>query len=332
MANVSLMFQEASDTPDVLAAQREANQQACQSLAEKLRQSPPRMIFMIGRGTSDHAGVFAKYLFEVGCAIPVCAAAPSVAGVFGTQLDLTDCLAIVISQSGRSPDIIKQTESAKRGGATTLALVNDTDSPLAHSVDYVLPLHAKKEKAVAATKSYLATLHSLCQLFANWSNNDALLDALSILPAQMRRVQALAPKLTFDDVQGVKHCVVLGRGFGYAIAREVALKLKEVLGIQAEAFSSAEFLHGPVTLAHNRLLVLDIGINDETLESHEQQIRDVIERGATVKSLTVDSQLHPRLHALLVMQRFYLDIEAVAVASGFNPDEPVGLKKVTQTL
>lgn len=148
----------------------------------------------------------------------------------------------------------------------------------------------------------------------------------------MRRVQALAPKLTFDDVQGVKHCVVLGRGFGYAIAREVALKLKEVLGIQAEAFSSAEFLHGPVTLAHNRLLVLDIGINDETLESHEQQIRDVIERGATVKSLTVDSQLHPRLHALLVMQRFYLDIEAVAVASGFNPDEPVGLKKVTQTL
>lgn len=332
MANVSLMFKEASDTPNIIAQQRNENQAACQHLAAALRATPPSMIFMIGRGTSDHAGVFAKYLFEVGCQIPVCAAAPSVAGVYGSQLNLKGALAIVISQSGRSPDILKQTEYAKRGGATTLALVNDTDSPLAELADYVLPLHANREQAVAATKSYLATLHALCDLYAHWMEDYALLDALALLPSQLQRVQALPQNLTQTDVNQVKHCVVLGRGFGYAIAREVALKLKEVLGIHAEAFSSAEFLHGPVTLAHNHLLVLDIGINDETLASHQQQIDDVEQRGAKVKSLTVESELHPRLQALLIMQRFYLDIEAVAIEMGFNPDEPIGLKKVTQTL
>ncbi|MDM7859095.1 SIS domain-containing protein [Alteromonas sp. ASW11-36] len=332
MSNVSLMFQEASDTPNVVAQQRQANQQACEALAKRLRQQPPTMIFMIGRGTSDHAGVFAKYLFEVGCSIPVCAAAPSVAGVFGSQLNLRGALAIVISQSGRSPDILRQTEAAKRGGATTLALVNDVESPLAEVVDFVLPLHANQEKAVAATKSYLATLHALCQLFGCWMGDEALNHSLTLLPSQLQRVQALPAQLTADDLQDVKHCVVLGRGFGYAIGREVALKLKEVLGIHAEAFSSAEFLHGPVTLAHNHLLVLDIGIADESLESHQQQIRDVETRGARVRSLTVPSELHPRLHALLVMQRFYLDIESIAADLGLNPDEPIGLKKVTQTL
>lgn len=332
MSNVSLMFQEASETPQVIAQQRQANQQACEALATRLRQQPPTLIFMIGRGTSDHAGVFAKYLFEVGCSIPVCAAAPSVAGVFGSQLNLNGALAIVISQSGRSPDILRQTEAAKRGGAITLALVNDVDSPLAELVDFVLPLHANQEKAVAATKSYLATLHALCQLFGCWMGDEALTDSLNLLPSQLQRVQSLPPQLTEDDLQDVKHCVVLGRGFGYAIGREVALKLKEVLGIHAEAFSSAEFLHGPVTLAHNHLLVLDIGIADESLESHQQQIRDVEKRGARVRSLTVASGLHPRLHALLVMQRFYLDIESIAAELGLNPDEPIGLKKVTQTL
>ncbi|WP_240615588.1 glucosamine-6-phosphate deaminase NagB-II [Alteromonas facilis] len=328
----SLMHKEASETPDVIAAQQSENHGLCYSLTETLRNTPPRMIFMIGRGTSDHAGVFAKYLFETACRIPVCAAAPSVAGVFNQQLDLRDSLAIVISQSGKSPDIVKQAQAAKRGGAMTLALVNDTTSPLAQAVDYVLPLRANAECAVAATKSYLATLSALCQLAAYWTRDSALTDALTLLPASLRNVQKSPAKLVSRDLHNIKHCVVLGRGFGYAIAREVALKLKEVLGIHAEAFSSAEFLHGPVTLAHNHLLVLDISIDDETLPSHKQQISDIVERGAIVKDISVDAVLHPRLHALLIMQRFYLDIEAIAQANGIDPDSPKGLKKVTETL
>lgn len=332
MANHSLMRLEASETPDIINLQRIQNQAACAQLAAELQAKPPRLIFMIGRGTSDHAGVFAKYLFEVGCQIPVCAAAPSVAGVYGAQLKLDGALAIVISQSGRSPDILKQTEFAKAGGAKTLALVNDIDSPLAAMADHVLPLLANQERAVAATKSYLASLHALCQLYAHWRNDNVMLEALNTLPTALTRAIDLPHNLTQDDLQDVKHCVVLGRGFGYAIAREVALKLKEVLGIHAEAFSSAEFLHGPVTLAHNHLLVLDIGIHDETLLSHLEQITDVSQRGARVKSLSQCSDLHPRLQALTIMQRFYLDIEAIAVTRGLNPDEPIGLKKVTQTL
>lgn len=332
MSHASLMFQEASETPEVLSLQRQENLTKCVEIAEYFRDNPPNIIFMIGRGTSDHAGVYAKYLFEVGLGIPVCAAAPSVAGVFDCRLTLSNSLAIVISQSGQSPDIVKQTEYAKQGGAKTLAIVNDTQSPVARCADFVLPLHAGKEKAVAATKSYLASLHALCQLYATWKEDEGLTNTLEGLPNAMQQAKETSPKLLPQDLEGIRHCVVLGRGFGYAVAREVALKLKEVLGIHAESYSSAEFLHGPVTLAHNGLLVIDITLQDETYEMHSSQIKDIKARGAKVKDISLDRTIHPRLDALLVMQRFYLDIEAVAVASGNNPDEPVGLKKVTETV
>ncbi|MBT0586787.1 SIS domain-containing protein [Alteromonas sp. SM 2104] len=322
---------EARQSADVIETQLRQNQALFDTLCEELRESPPRTIMMIGRGTSDHAGVFAKYLFEVGCGIPVIAAAPSVAGVFNSTLKLDGCLAIAVSQSGKSPDILHQTRLAKQGGAYTVALVNDTSSPLAELVDQVVPLHAGEEKAVAATKSYLATLSSLCQLYAMWQQDGTLQDALALLPSTLRTVQQQAARLLSDDLAGVTHCVVLGRGFGYAIAREVALKLKEVLGIHAEAFSSAEFLHGPVTLVHKKLCVLNIAVDDESLSSHNDQIVNVAQRGGKVLSMSVDKELHPRLHPLLIMQRFYLDIEHIAIARGLDPDEPVGLKKVTET-
>jgi len=113
---------------------------------------------IIGRGSSDHAGVFGKYLIEIEANIPVSSAAPSVASVYNKQLKLDNSLVIVISQSGRSPDIIAQAQMAKDAGAYCVALVNDEDSPLKEIVDEMMPLKAGEEKSVAATKSYLATL------------------------------------------------------------------------------------------------------------------------------------------------------------------------------
>ncbi|MFC4701251.1 glucosamine-6-phosphate deaminase NagB-II [Glaciecola siphonariae] len=343
MTSTSIMAQEAASSPSVIAEQLSHNQVLCRSLAQGFANHPPRAIMMIGRGTSDHAGVFAKYLFEIGCQIPVISAAPSVAGIFNSCLKLEGCLAIAISQSGQSPDILHQTKLAKQGGAFTLALVNDEASPLAKMCDAVLPVCAGQEKAVAATKSYLATLSALVHLFSQWcliDGGDAtegekpnlLAQALTQLPEQMRQTQALSPLLQNADLKDVAHCVVLGRGFGYAIALEAALKLKEVLGIQAEAFSSAEFVHGPVTLVHKKLCVLNICIDDESAQGHRKQIEDVKQRGGRVIDITVKNTSHPRLHALLIMQRFYLDLERVAIERGQNPDAPIGLKKVTETV
>jgi glucosamine--fructose-6-phosphate aminotransferase (isomerizing) len=130
----------------------------------------------------------------------------------------------------------------------------------------------------------------------------------------------------------VEHLVVLGRGLGYAIAREIALKLKEVCGIHAEAFSSAEFLHGPVTLVKNQFAIVELTVEDESLTVHRAQIADVTARGATVVSLHHNGiTAAARVLPLAILQRFYLDVEVVARSRGINPDAPPGLNKVTKT-
>lgn len=329
----TIMEQEAKQAPSVVQQQLQANQSLVESIGEKLRQFDPKMVMIIGRGSSDHAGVFGKYLIEIESGVPTFAAAPSVASVYGKTLKLKQTLVIVISQSGRSPDIIAQANMAKEAGAYCIALVNDETSPLKDIVDDVLPLKAGVEISVAATKSYLATLCALLQLTAHWTQNKELTKALNTLPSALQSMIEAKPQLTAQSVNGVTNMVVLGRGLGYAVTKEMALKLKEVSSIHAEAFSSAEFLHGPVTLVEQGLTILDCAVNDESAESHAQQVNEVKSRGAELVHMQqTDATVHPRLAPLMVLQRFYLDVAEVAVSRGFNPDEPKGLKKVTKTV
>jgi glucosamine--fructose-6-phosphate aminotransferase (isomerizing) len=327
------MAQEAADAPNVVEKQLLKNASICAELGERIRQLKPRLVYIIGRGSSDHAGVYAKYLVEVELGIPVTASAPSVTSVYGKNLDLSGALVLVISQSGRSPDILGQTQMAKDSGAFCVALVNDQSSPLADIVDVVLPLLAGEEKAVAATKSFLATLSAILQLVAHWKQSQPLITALTSLPNCLRLAAAAETQLTTDSIRDLSHCVVLGRGFGYAIAREIALKLKEVCGVHAEAFSSAEFLHGPVTLVEKKLAIVDISVQDESLETHTKQIEEMHRRGAKLSHMSqIPNDIHPRLAPLTILQRFYLDVENIAVQMGNDPDNPVGLKKVTKTV
>lgn len=331
--NSCLMFKEASQTPAVIAQQFELNQAVVSALAAKFQQRAPKHVMIIGRGSSDHAGVFGKYLIEVELGIPVSSAAPSVTSVYGKSLKLADSVVLVLSQSGRSPDILAQAEMAKAAGAYCIALVNDQSSPLAELADAVLPLHAGVEASVAATKSYLATLSALLHLVAYWSENQSLIKALDTLPALLKQQIDSASQFSPDDLINEQKLVVLARGFGFAIAKEIALKLKEVCSIQAESFSSAEFLHGPVTLVSQGLTILNAEVADEALTAHQAQIKEVVNRGAKVFTLTSgQSTCHPRLAPLALLQRFYLDVAALAVAKGLNPDQPAGLNKVTRTL
>ena len=334
-ANVTqtIMEQEAKQAPVVVENQLKANQALANVIGENLRKLDPKMVMIIGRGSSDHAGVFGKYLIEIEAGVPTFAAAPSVSSVYGKQLKLEQALVIVISQSGRSPDIIAQAEMAKAAGAYCVALVNDESSPLADIVDDVLPLKAGAEISVAATKSYLATLSALLQLTAYWTQNEELITALASLPAAMQAMIDTPAQLTPESIAGVKNMVVLGRGLGYAITKEMALKLKEVSSIHAESFSSAEFLHGPVTLVEQGLAILNCKVDDESAAAHGEQINEMLARGADVVTLKqLEINVHPRLAPLVVLQKFYLDVAHVAVSRGFNPDEPKGLKKVTRTV
>ncbi|KKL01002.1 SIS domain-containing protein [Rheinheimera mesophila] len=329
----TIMAQEAAEAPTRIREQLAANASRIADIVSLIQQKQPRYVYMVGRGSSDHAGVFAKYLIEIEIGLPVAAAAPSIASVYNKQLDLTGALVLVISQSGRSPDILAQVAMAKAAGALVVALVNDETSPLAEQADQVIPLHVGAEKAVAATKSYLATLSALLQLVAAWSGNSQLQDAVIALPEVLQRAIELPAQLTAQSLQGVEHLVVLGRGPGYAISREIALKLKEVCGIHAEAFSSAEFLHGPVTLVKDQFAIVDVSIADEANAAHQAQIAEVRSRGARIVHLHhADLLSNPRVLPLALLQRFYLDVEAVARSRGVNPDAPPGLNKVTKTV
>ncbi|QJR81703.1 SIS domain-containing protein [Alteromonas pelagimontana] len=329
----SIMEQEALQTASVVEHQIRRNIDVVERLVSHLKHLDPTMVMLIGRGSSDHAGVFAKYLIEVELNIPTFAAAPSVSSVFKQQLRLKGAVAIIISQSGRSPDIISQAEMAKAGGAYCIAIVNDESSPLAELVDAVIPICAGEEQSVAATKSFLGTLSALVHLVSVWSDNRTLYNEFQRLPGALVNAAADSVQLQPDDFASTTSLVVLGRGFGYAIAKEIALKMKEVCCIQAEAFSSAEFSHGPITLVSRGLTVLNCNIMDESYQSHATQVAEVKNRKATVLELNAASKkTHPRLLPLLVLQRFYIDVARISVSLGLNPDSPQGLKKVTETL
>jgi len=327
------MEREAREAPTRIQQQIEMNNETVIKLGETLRQLAPKFVFMVGRGSSDHAGVFGKYLIEVETGTPVVAAAPSVKSVFGTEVNLVGSAVIVISQSGRSPDILSQAEIAKKQGALCIALVNDQSSPLAEIADVVIPLNVGEEKAVAATKSYLATLSALLHVVAHWKNDQSLISAVNQLPEVLAKTVDEPVQLKAEAVAGVDHLVVMGRGFGYALSREVALKLKEVCGIQAESFSSAEFLHGPVTLVEGGLDIISLDLADESKTSHDEQINEVKSRGATVTHIALtNNTIANRIAPLTLLQRFYIDVAHVAVSRGVDPDAPAGLNKVTKTL
>lgn len=331
--NNSIMSQEARQAPKVIEQQLEKNTNIINQIGKLLADSSPQLVYVIGRGSSDHAGVFAKYLIEVELGIPVCSAAPSISSIFKQQLQLKNALVLCISQSGKSPDIVMQANAAKASGARCIALVNDEESPLAMVADYVIGLHAGEEKAVAATKSYLATLSAILHLVAVWSQSKTLLDSLFALPKILQSEINQPAQLTQTFVAPLRNCVVLGRGFGYAIAREIALKLKEVCNLHAEAFSSAEFLHGPATLVTNQLSLIDIDLNDETSDAHKNQIDDMQQRGGKIIKLHCTlPNIHKRLAPIIILQRFYIDVERVSAAMGLDPDAPAGLNKVTETV
>ena len=342
LAENTLMFAEAAEAADVIAQQLIANTSAVEKLVQRLQAHPPRWVLTCARGSSNNAATYAKFLFETHLGIPTSSTALAVASVYATQPKLDDVLFIAISQSGKSPDLLRNVASAKAAGAYVVALVNTADSPLATLADTVLPLHAGPERSVAATKSYLCTLSALLQLVAHWSADDRLHAALAELPQQMRTAWQQDWSPLVASLHDAHHLYVLGRGLGLSVAQEAALKFKETCSLHAEAFSSAEVKHGPMALVTPGFPVLAFAQDDATGDSTRAVADEFLARGANVWLATTnasgDHQLplpasaHPAVTPLLTAQAFYAAVNALSVARGFNPDVPPYLKKVTETL
>ncbi|CAB4656310.1 MAG: SIS domain-containing protein [Actinobacteria bacterium] len=301
-------------------------------------------VILVARGTSDNAALFLKYLIETKIGIPCGLASPSVVTIYKSNLRFTNCLVIGISQSGQSPDIVTYTKAAKAGGAKSISLTNDPESPLAKATDLHLYLEAGAEKAVAATKSYSAELLLSYILVSAWAkqpiNLDSLISATKQSVSDLPKVSAIVN--SFDHKSGI---TTMGRGFAYANAQECALKIQETLKIPVSSFSSADYLHGPISslTENSRVIFLaPTGVSVESMDKTVNRIREItkhiywIGSGFPTKTGEIQiggatglSEQESVIADSVVLQQFAL---LLAVKNNLNPDAPAGLLKVTQTI
>jgi glucosamine--fructose-6-phosphate aminotransferase (isomerizing) len=333
------MAAEFREGPAVVRRQAEALAEPIAALVARLERKPPAVVVTCARGSSAHAATFGKHMIERHLGIPVAAAAPNIASVYRRPLRLEDQLFLAVSQSGRSDDLVESAVLARESGALTAAIVNDPDSPLADACEFVLPIGAGAELSVAATKTFVATLAALLRLIAAWTHDDALMSALGRLPDRL----AVATDLDWSAALGAllqgDSLITIGRGPTLAIAREAALKFKETCNLHAEAFSGAEFQHGPVSLVSERYPVLMFMPTDVAAAGLQELAADLRRKGASVfatdpdmvGSLPALAADHPDADAVCLIQSFYALAVQLAQQRGLNVDEPRHLRKITRT-
>ncbi|MHB8960283.1 MAG: SIS domain-containing protein [Candidatus Limnocylindrales bacterium] len=267
---------ELGEAPEVVRSLVEKQRGVIDAVAEAIRSRPVDMILIAARGTSDHAAIYAQYVFGVVNGLPVALAAPSIQSLYGVNPRLRNALVIGVSQSGQSPDVVGVIEEARRQDAPTIAVTNDARSPLSRAAEFQINIHAGPERAVAATKTYVAELTALAML-------STALDDDGVARQQLREVpDAIAAAIGLEDVvrsaaqeqAGMRRAVILGRGFNYSTALEWSLKLKELTYVLADAYSTADFEHGPIAMIDQGFVVHAIAVEGPTLP----EIKTVLER------------------------------------------------------
>jgi glutamine---fructose-6-phosphate transaminase (isomerizing) len=341
----SRMAAEIAQQPDVLAGQLDNGLAGIRKIARHIRAAAPRFVVLAARGTSDHAALYAKYLVEIGLGLPAGLASPSTLTAYGARPTMDGVLWIAVSQSGGSPDLVDSTTAAAEAGATTVAVTNSADSPLAGAAQLHVDVLAGAERAVAATKTYTAQLLALWLLIDAWQGGDA--SAARALPGQAGQVLDL-PEI--DEVSSryrfVDKVVVTARGYAYPTAREAALKLMETSYLSAHAFSGADLLHGPLAMIDQDRPVVAVvpeGVGGQAMRPVLERLRD---RGADLCVLggREASELAGASSVIELPQGIREDLapivqimplqqlaHAMAVGRGFDPDAPRGLHKVTET-
>ncbi|MFI0465193.1 SIS domain-containing protein [Saccharopolyspora sp. 5N102] len=337
------MTDEISQQPAIFADLL-AGRDAIAEVAAKIAERRPRFALLAARGSSDHAALYAKYLLEVLLEMPVGLTSPSTTTLYGAQPDLTDVLLVSVSQSGGSPDLLEVTESGRKRGALTVAVTNTADSPLNSAAELSVDIRAGREQAVAATKTYSATLLAL-YLLVDAVRGGTGADAEPIPELAATALDA-GQKVVDDAVRRYRFAermVTTGRGYSLATASEAALKLAETSYLSARAYSGADLLHGPVAAVDADTAVLALCSNGRGGDAMREVLDVVHERGADICAIgSAASDVHashripvpacaeelaPVLEVLPVQQLAL----GLALARGFDPDSPRGLKKVTRT-
>lgn len=325
------MADEAREAPAAARRQRVLAGPTLAELGARLRARPPAFVVTCARGSSDHAATYGKYLIETVLGRAVASVGPSVASLYGRGLAVEGALFVAVSQSGQSPDLLRLTEAARAGGALTVGLVNDEASPLAARCEVVVPLCAGPERSVAATKSFLTAAVALLHLVAAWSDDRDLAAAVDGAGDALDAACGLDATAALAPLVGATSAFVVGRGPGLGVAMELALKLAETAGLHAQAFSSAEVLHGPVALVRAGFPVVPITQDDETAAATAEVLARLARLGADLRAPPATPRLPAPLAPLAQLQALYLALPALAAARGRDVDAPPHLRKVTET-
>lgn len=343
---MSRFHDEIREQPLVAARLMEESRGAVEAIGVRYHEARPRGFVIVARGSSDHAALYAKYLFGRRHRALVALAAPSLFTRYSSPPRLEGQCVIGISQSGASPDVIAVIEEAARQGAMTVAITNDPASKLATVAELVLQLHAGAEKSVPASKTYTASLLALALMSQAIDPDVAFGDALVRVPSSLAgalkaeaKLDALVPALAGP------RAIVLGRGFNFSTAEEVALKLTETSYVLARAWSVADFEHGPIAVVEPGFPVLLVGGGGSVQADLESIAARLVEYGCRVIGLfdtasapqgldaaTVhDSGLPEELTPLTLAVLGQLLALRVALARGVDPDQPRALHKITRT-
>ena len=344
----TLMRREIDEIPAAVARLVRGEAAHLDDVAAAVRRARPRLAVVAARGTSDHAAVYARYLVESELRLPTAMAAASLTTIYHRSSDWSGVLLLSLSQSGASPDILAVTEAARAGGATTVAITNDSSSPLAMMAEHAIACEAGPERAVAATKTYVAELAAVAALVARLSPESVLADGLKVLPEVLVEVLSAADgwlaaaEPLVEAAVSADRMLVVSRGFNLPTALEVALKFKETTGIFAEGYSSADLMHGPVALAQPRVPLLafrpDGPMGEAIVTAAGSRVwlvggRELAKRGAGIHAaLALPIDLPETLTPLAFVVPGFVLVECVARRRGMNPDAPTGLTKVTLTM
>ncbi len=365
------MLQEIYEQPVAIQRTLSNTLAAVQQVTSEIKQRGIQLILLAARGTSDHAALYAQYLFQYVNGIPVALATPSLFTLYGASLQLKHTLVIGISQSGESPDIVEVIIQARLKGALTVAITNHDESVLATTAEYTLLCHAGPELSVAATKTYTTTCAVLAMLSAYMIGGDILQDSIEQIPESVtaalkseEHIMQVAARYVY-----ARDCVVLGRAFQYSTARETALKLEETCYVVATPFSSADFRHGPAALVERGLPVivfappgrtsadslallhwlhehgadsLVIGEEEQLLELATTPVPLALPSFAdktayrTSRSNDAANAIGTCIAELLAPFAYIVPgqllAQHIALQKGLNPDQPRSLSKVTRTM
>lgn len=341
MQSKTQMAAEFREAPDIVRRQAQDLTRPIAELVAALRSRSPEVVVTCARGSSAHAATFGKHLIERHLGIPVSAIAPNIATVYRQRLRLEGQMFLAISQAGRSEDIVESVDMARGSGALAVAIVNDTESPLAKASDIVLPMMAGPELSVAATKSFVASLAALLRLAAVWTADAAMQRGLDRLPQRLAAAASRDWTAALPTVAAATNLISIGRGPTLAVAREAALKLKETCLVHAEAFSGAEFQHGPMALVERDYPAILFMPTDAAADELRTLAMALIGKGVTVfmtgshsgapNALPALEPDHPDADAICLVQSFYQFVIQVAQRRGSNIDRPPHLQKVTRT-